>query len=166
MARPHTFDQGKVDIFLKTIAEVGTVEDAAVEAGLIADTVYKWLRRGKRSRSGRFRQFFLDYGKAKASRSMAGEREVKKHGAKDWRATAWLLSVWDPKKYSTKVHRILEQEFGLATKRIRSAYDKLDPAKPLTPGEAKEIALAAVAGEMDGVESVELPPDPLLGDAP
>lgn len=166
MARPSKFDQAKIDVFIKTIGDVGTVEDASITAGLIPDTVYKWLRRGKHSRSGRFRQFFLDYQKAKSDRDLGGEREIRDHGKKDWRARAWLMSVQNPRKYSTKIHRVLEQEFGLATKRIRGAFDKLDPAKPLTPGEAKEIALAAAAGEMDNVETVELPPDPLLGDAP
>lgn len=165
--RPSKFDQGKIDIFLKTIGDVGTVEDAATEAGLIPDTVFKWLRRGKRSRSGRFRQFFLAYEKAKSTRSMAGERQVRDHGKKDWRATAWLLSVWDPLKYSTKVHRILEAEFQLGTRRIRNAFTKLDQEKPLKPAEAMEVALAALSGEMDGVESANVDPkDEQLGDVP
>lgn len=164
--RPSKFDQAKIDLFLKTIADVGTVGDAAIIAGLKEDTVYHWLARGKRSRSGRFRKFFEDYRKAQAERDLAGEREVKEHGKKDWRARAWLMSVQTPKKYSTKVHRVLEQEFFLANKRIRTAFEKLDPSKTLTPAEAKEIALAAASGEMDGVQTVELPEDPLIGDQP
>ncbi len=103
-----------------------SLEVAAATAGLSTSMVKRWLRRGKKSSQGRCRRLYIDVRKAQAAielrhlasihkRAIHGEGKRVKHIERpdgrtctetvnevkgDWRASAWLLTRINPKRYA------------------------------------------------------------------
>ena len=63
-------------------------------AGVHRTTVYKWLDKGKKARSGKYRQFYLDLQKAKAK--FIAFHVNKLNESDDTWTSKYLLEVTDP----------------------------------------------------------------------
>lgn len=146
----------------------GSLEVAAASAGVTTAEVKHWLRRGKKTNSrGRFRRLYTDVRKAQANvelrhlasihkRAISGEGKRVKSIQKpdgststetvnevkgDWRASAWLLSRINPKRYArnTELQRddaIESVVVGFNPPRP-PAYTPAQPTPPKTPESPK-----------------------------
>lgn len=74
-----------------------TITDCANIAGIDRRTVHRWIEKGEKARSGKYKQFYLEMQKAKSKFKEHHLRKIAE--AKDWRASQYLLQVTDSKTY-------------------------------------------------------------------
>lgn len=74
------------------------VDAAALRAGVTKATVYNWLKRGAREKSGIYFEFFDAVEKATSTAEVAGLAVIRRAAAEDWRAMAW----WLERRYQTR----------------------------------------------------------------
>lgn len=72
---------------------------ACVAAGISKATYYKFLARGRRSKSGKFREFSDAVEQAKAESVAHLVKTVEKAATTQWRAAAWLLERQHPAEF-------------------------------------------------------------------
>jgi transposase len=74
-----------------------TITDCANIAGIDRRTVHRWIEKGEKARSGKYKQFYLEMQKAKSKFKDHHLRKIAE--AKDWRASQYLLQVTDSETY-------------------------------------------------------------------
>lgn len=74
-----------------------TITDCANIAGIDRRTVHRWIEKGEKARSGKYKQFYLEMQKAKSRFKEHHLRKIAE--AKDWRASQYLLQVTDSETY-------------------------------------------------------------------
>ena len=74
-----------------------TITDCANIAGIDRRTVHRWIEKGEKARSGKYKQFYLEMQKAKSKFQEHHLRKIAE--AKDWRASQYLLQVTDSETY-------------------------------------------------------------------
>jgi len=94
----------------KYIENGHTVEQACALVGIAEPTYYRWLRRGKESKTGKFREFLEAVKSAEKiaeskylaiiTRAAVGDPEKKVKG--DWKAAAWYLERRNPKQFARR----------------------------------------------------------------
>ncbi len=67
------------------------LEQAAQLAGISPSTLYDWLARGRKARSGQFLEFLELVQGAIAQAEVAAVAQIVTSSKTDWRAAAWLL---------------------------------------------------------------------------
>lgn len=66
-------------------------------AGINRKTIYDWMNKGKKAKSGRYHQFYKDMQKAK---SKFISHHLQKIGdSKSWMSSQYLLQVTDPEQF-------------------------------------------------------------------
>ncbi len=95
---------------VKAISIGAYIETAAAYAGITKDTLYKWLKRGAKQRSGPYKNFSDAVGKAIAVAEMRDVQRIDKAGETQWQAVAWRLERKHPKKWGRKEIMRLETE--------------------------------------------------------
>lgn len=90
--------------------------------GINRRTLYDWLQKGKNAKSGKYRQFYLNWMKAGARY----EREHISHisDSSSWLAHQYLLQVKDPDTYVVAEKQQIEQE---TTATVNADVDMNDP---------------------------------------
>jgi transposase len=74
-----------------------TITDCANIAGIDRRTVHRWIEKGEKARSGKYKQFYLEMQKAKSKFKEHHLRKIAE--SKDWRASQYLLQVTDSETY-------------------------------------------------------------------
>lgn len=74
-----------------------TITDCANIAGIDRRTVHRWIEKGEKAKSGKYKQFYLEMQKAKSKFKEHHLRKIAE--AKDWRASQYLLQVTDSETY-------------------------------------------------------------------
>lgn len=74
-----------------------TITDCANIAGIDRRTVHRWIKKGEKAKSGKYKQFYLEMQKAKSKFKEHHLRKIAE--AKDWRASQYLLQVTDSETY-------------------------------------------------------------------
>jgi hypothetical protein len=87
--------------FLAQIEKGLPVRAAAALAGLHHDTVMKWLE-AARAGDERYFDFLERYTRARGKAQDAAVERIRRVGADDWRAEAWLLERMHPADFSLK----------------------------------------------------------------
>lgn len=113
------------------------METAAAYAGISKDTLYAWLKRGKREKRGAYRAFSDAVASALAESEVTACEIVAKAGATDWRATAWRLERRFPDRFAPKAQVRVQVDAELSK--------MLDVAKGALDEAAYEQFLAALA---------------------
>jgi hypothetical protein len=96
-----------------SLARVYHVEIACDLCGLHRTTVYRWIKRGKHQKRGKYREFCNAIKKALAEKMAASVSAIE--AAKEWTAHAWLLerkwpALWGADRTEiAKLARELEQ---------------------------------------------------------
>ena len=75
------------------------METAAAAAGISKQTLYDWLKRGARTKSGQFRGFLDAVEKATAEAEARMVAIIAKASEKQWQAAAWHLERTKPERY-------------------------------------------------------------------
>lgn len=90
--------------------------------GIDRKTLYNWIQKGKNAKSGKYRQFYINWIKAAAK----FEREHLGHisDSPSWLAHQYLLQVKDPDTYVVAEKQQIEQE---TTATVNADVDMNDP---------------------------------------
>lgn len=75
------------------VAKGFTYKDICAVCDIHENTFYNWIKRGKKAKSGKYRDFYLKVEKCKAERkNNLIDKLIEKTEAKDdWKGYAWLL---------------------------------------------------------------------------
>ena len=112
------------------------VEAAAARVGIRKNTIYDWLRRGAREKTGIYFAFSDAVEKAISAAEVAGLAMIRRAAAEDWRAMAW----WLERRYQTRWGR-------------KSAVKIADFGE--TPDvQAANVVQAAASGELPAEDAV------------
>lgn len=134
--RPPELSQDVQDLIVKGMLAGNYLETAATAAGVWADTVRRWVRRGVKERQRRERGLkrkqaedrYVDFAarflEAEASAEAGAALELRAAGKKDWRASVEFLERRYPKRWGSRVNIILEEEIGAILDRLE---ERLDP---------------------------------------
>jgi hypothetical protein len=79
------------------------LETAAAHAGIAKVTLFEWLRRGNREKSGVYREFVNDIEKALADAEIHDVLNIAKAGLEHWQAIAWRLERKFPARWGRKI---------------------------------------------------------------
>lgn len=115
--RPTKLDPAIASAILDLLRRGNYVETAAASAGVSKVTVYDWLRRGARERSGPYRDFAVAAEKAQAEAEVYDLARLEKLALKgDFRAISWRLERrnarrWGP-QIQVQVHQVLDEYLG------------------------------------------------------
>ena len=83
------------------------ITHAAVMHGIDKSTFYDWYNKGKKAKSGKFREFYLEVEEAKSVAIALRVRRIYQAGETDWKSDAWWLERVDPDNFGRKdTHRI------------------------------------------------------------
>ena len=100
MARPDKLTEETHNAIVAAVAAGNYMETAAAYAGISKDTLYKWLKRGRRCERGKYRQFTDAVEKAQ------GESEVRDLQAigldSSWQSKAWRLERRFPQNWGRR----------------------------------------------------------------
>lgn len=91
IGRPTRFTPEVREKVLVAIRAGNYLEVAARYAGISRSTLFGWLDRGRKARSGQFLEFLDAVDGAIAQAEVAAVADVVKASQTDWRAAAWLL---------------------------------------------------------------------------
>jgi len=91
MARPTKLTPELQEKILQAVRAGNYIETAAVYAGINKTTLYDWLKRGARAKSGKFREFSNALEKALAEAEVRDVAIIAKAAQEQWQAAAWRL---------------------------------------------------------------------------
>ena len=100
--RPSKLSKELTENLLNFIRAGAFVETAVNASGISKDTLYAWLKRGKRESKGAYREFSDAFQKASAEFEVGGILKIRA-AAKDpkgWFAMAWLLERRFPDRWA------------------------------------------------------------------
>lgn len=84
------------------------VETAAACSGISKDTLYRWLKRGARARSGIYRDFAEAVEKAQAESEARDVTLIATAARDQWQAAAWRLERKFPERWGRRERQTLE----------------------------------------------------------
>ena len=91
------FNEETCKCIVENYSEGLTITDCADIAGVARETVHRWIKKGKKARSGKYKQFYLDMKQARAK--FKKHHHMKIAESKDWKASQYLLQVTDSETY-------------------------------------------------------------------
>ena len=71
--------------------------DCADIVGINRKTLYRWIEKGKKAKSGKYRQFYLQWRKAKAEYKRMHISHI--NNSPSWLAHQYMLQVMDPETF-------------------------------------------------------------------
>lgn len=104
------FSEEVCSIILDARASGMTKEECSGIAGITVRTLDRWLERGEKAKSGKYRAFYFAYLKANLEFVKYHRDKIAEH--KDWHASQYLLQVNESGKYnqSQKIESKVEAE--------------------------------------------------------
>lgn len=106
------------------------IETAAAYAGINKSTLYDWMRRGARAKSGKYKEFSNAIEKALAESEMRDLAVIAKASRENWQAAAWRLERkfpdrWGRRKAKSEIAKIeAETEFIREKTRLLKGAEK------------------------------------------
>ena len=76
--------------------------------GINRRTLYDWLKKGENAKSGKKREFYLNWKKAEAQYEREHLQQIR--GSSSWLAHQYLLQVKDPERYVVAEKQQIEAE--------------------------------------------------------
>lgn len=74
-----------------------SIKDCADLVGISRNTVTRWVQRGEKAKSGKYKEFYLRWNKASAKFTAYHHQKIA--DSKDWKASQYLLQVTDSDRY-------------------------------------------------------------------
>ena len=97
-------------------------KDCADIVGINRKTLHRWLEKGKNAKSGKYRQFYLQWQKAKAEYKRMHLSKI--NNSPSWLAHQYMLQVMDPDTYVVAEKQQIEAE---TKQTIEANVDMNDP---------------------------------------
>jgi hypothetical protein len=98
--------------FMAALGRCYYLDTAADLVGIDRRSVYYWLKRGKRTRHGPYREFFLAFKKTLAVKEALNIKAVEEAG--QWTARAWLLERSSQERWGNYRKELAELKRGMA----------------------------------------------------
>jgi len=102
MPRPTKLTKEIQDKIVTYISRGAYIETAAAAAGISKDTLYRWLKRGAKEKSGIYREFSDAIEKADAVAELYILQQLQQLGDKAWQAHAWRLERRWPERWGQR----------------------------------------------------------------
>jgi transposase len=102
MARPTKLTAEVQERICSCIRAGNYIETAAAYAGIHKDTLYDWLKRGAKARSGIYREFSAAVEKALADSEVRDVSIIARAADTEWQAAAWRLERKFPARWGRK----------------------------------------------------------------
>jgi hypothetical protein len=99
------------------------LETAAAVVGIERQTLYNWIEKGRRAKSGPYRQFFDAVEKAQSNAESLLVGRIMVAGVKEWQANAWMLERKWPRKYGRQVQIVVRDELTAFVDFLEGALD-------------------------------------------
>ena len=90
--------------------------------GIDRRTIYNWMEKGEKARSGKYREFYLDMQKARAKFILHHQRKIA--NSPSWMASQYLIQCVDPDEYVVAEKQKIESETKAT---IQAEVDMNDP---------------------------------------
>ena len=90
--------------------------------GINRSTIYDWMNKGEKAKSGKYKKFYLDMQKARAKFIQKNVKEIQDN--KSWMAKQYLLQVSDPEQFVVAEKQQIEAETHST---IQAEVDMSDP---------------------------------------
>lgn len=90
--------------------------------GINRSTIYDWMEKGAKAKSGKYKKFYLDMQKARAKFIQKNVKEIQDN--KSWMAKQYLLQVTDPDEFVVAEKQKIESETKAT---IQAEVDMTDP---------------------------------------
>ena len=90
--------------------------------GINRSTIYDWMEKGAKAKSGKYKKFYLDMQKARAKFIQKNVKEIQDN--KSWMAKQYLLQVTDPEQFVVAEKQHIEAE---NKQTIEANVDMTDP---------------------------------------
>lgn len=87
------FSEEVCETIYELVSKGFTYKDICAVCDITEQTFNNWINRGKKAKSGKYREFYLKVDKCKAERKNNLKEELLELGRRkdDWRAIAWML---------------------------------------------------------------------------
>lgn len=87
------FSKEVCETIYELVSKGFTYKDICAVCDINKTTFYNWINRGKKAKSGKYRDFYLNVEKCKAERknNLVGKLIEKTEAKDDWKGYAWLL---------------------------------------------------------------------------
>lgn len=104
-------------------------EDCADIVGINRSTLYRWIQKGEKAKSGKYREFYINWRKSTAKYKQFHIGEINK--SKFWQAHQYMLQVADPDTYVVAEKQQVESKAEVDLKAeanvdIETIFDKVD----------------------------------------
>ena len=104
-------------------------KDCADLVGINRKTIQRWLSKGENAKSGRYRDFYINWNKAHAKFKRFHINEI--NNSKFWQAHQYMLQVSDPDTYVVAEKQQVESKVEAEVKAeanvdIETIFDKVD----------------------------------------
>lgn len=140
--RPTKLDPAIAAKVIEFLKRGNYVETAAAAAGVSKVTVYDWLRRGAREKSGPFHDFAIAADQAQAEAEALDLARLEKLALKgDFRAISWRLERrnarrWGP-QVQVQIHQVMDEYLGYLQANLPAdAFEKVLAATMAWDGNA------------------------------
>ena len=90
--------------------------------GVRRETVYLWMNKGKKAKSGKYHQFYLEMQKARAKNINKNFQDIQKNNS--WMAKQYALQCMDPDEFVVAEKQKIESETKAT---INAEVDMSDP---------------------------------------
>lgn len=115
-------------------------KDACLAVGIDESTYYRWIRNGKKAKSGKQYQFHQSIQKARAyARALKLEKVNDAIDDGSWQAAAWWLERTDPKHWGRKSRMELE---GQVDSKVQGEIEHTGKVKAVLPDGIPEEVVA------------------------
>ena len=87
------FNEDIRETIYELVSKGYTYKDICAVCGISETTFYEWINRGKKAKSGKYKDFYLNVEKAKSLRknNLIDKLIEKTESKDDWKGYAWLL---------------------------------------------------------------------------
>ena len=116
------FSNEIIKIILKARESGLNQKECASIAGINEATLYKWLNKGKKARSGKDKKFYDDFELAKIKSKLFHLKKI--HEEEAWTASAWYLERVYPEEFGRKDRMDLTHEGKVEVEAKKSLEEK------------------------------------------
>lgn len=87
------FNEDIRETIYELVSKGYTYKDICAVCGIAETTFYEWKKRGKKAKSGKYREFYLNVEKCIVERKNNLKEELLEMGRRkdDWKSIAWML---------------------------------------------------------------------------
>jgi transposase len=82
------------------------LQTAAAYAGISKVTLFKWIKRGRTAKTGKYRNFVEQLDQALARCEVGLVAGIRRFAEKDWKAAAWMLGRKFPSRWGQRVEPV------------------------------------------------------------